>query len=70
MVSEKFVAALASQTAAFAALASGKGITTATARALAPVKRTVRANHRRLSRAKRVDGVAARVRRLTNGTKL
>jgi hypothetical protein len=51
MVSEKIVAAAAAQAAAAAAMASGKGIEAATAAALAPVKRAVRANHRRLSRA-------------------
>ena len=67
MVSEKLVAALAAQTAAFTALSSGKGVSTATARALAPVKQTVRANHRRLSRARRVDSLRRRVRRLISG---
>jgi hypothetical protein len=69
MISEKLVAGVAAQTAAFSALASGKGIGTATARALAPVNRTVRANHRRLSRAKRIDGVVAGVRRLATVSK-
>jgi hypothetical protein len=63
MVSEKFAAAAASQAAA-AALAGGKGIETATTLALAPVKRAVRANYRRLSRAKRFDDVISHMRRL------
>jgi hypothetical protein len=64
MVSEKFTAARA---AGAAALAAGKGIDTAAALALAPVMRTVRANHRRLSRAKRIDGVILRLRGLLPG---
>src|SRR5215831_3059370 len=52
MVSEKIAAGAAAQAAAAKALASGKGIGIAAAVALAPVKRAVRANHRRLSRAK------------------
>jgi hypothetical protein len=62
MVSEKIAAA--AQAAAAAALAGGKGIEAATAAALAPVKRAVRANHRRLPRAKRIDDVVSRLRRL------
>jgi hypothetical protein len=49
MVTEKFVAAAAAQSAGIIALASGKDIEAAAQLALAPVKRTVRANHRRLS---------------------
>jgi hypothetical protein len=61
MVSEKFTAAAAARAAGAAALAAGKGID------LAPVMRTVRANHRRLSRAKRIDGVILRLRGLLPG---
>ena len=64
MVSEKIAAAAVAQAAAAAALASGKGIEAATTAALAPVKRAVRANHRRLSRAKYIDGVVLGLRRL------
>jgi hypothetical protein len=64
MVSEKIAAATAAQAAAAAALARGKGVEAATTAALAPVKRAVRANHRRLSRAKRIDGVISGLRRL------
>jgi hypothetical protein len=64
MVSEKIAAAAAAQAAAAAALAAGKGIETAATVALAPVKRAVRANHRRLSRAKRIDGMMFNLRRL------
>ena len=35
--------------------------------ALVPVKRAVRANRRRLSRAKRVDAVVSHLRRLVKG---
>jgi 5-carboxymethyl-2-hydroxymuconate isomerase len=52
MVSEKIAAVTAAQIAAATALASGKGIEAAASAALAPVKRAVRANHRRLSRPK------------------
>jgi hypothetical protein len=65
MVSEKFAATAAAHAAAAAALAGGKGIETAATVALAPVKRAVRANHRRLSRAKRIDGVLSQLRRLS-----
>jgi hypothetical protein len=68
MVSEKIAAAAAAQAAAAAALAAGKGIETAATVALAPVKRAVRANHRRLSRAKRIDTVMSRLRRLLSGS--
>jgi hypothetical protein len=64
MVSEKIAAGAAAQAAAAKALASGKGIGIAAAVALAPVKRAVRANHRRLSRAKRIDSALAHLRRL------
>jgi hypothetical protein len=64
MVSEKVAASAAAQAAAAAALVSGKGLETAATAALAPVKQAVRANHRRLSRAKRIDGVISNMRRL------
>jgi hypothetical protein len=48
MVTEKAEAAVAAQTAGAVALAQGKGVKTAAKRAMAPVKRRVRANHRRL----------------------
>jgi len=64
MASEKFAAAAAARAAGAAALAAGKGIDTALALALAPVMRTVRANHRRLSQAERIDGVILGMRRL------
>jgi hypothetical protein len=67
MVSEKVAAAAAAQAAAAAALVGGKGLETAATAALAPVKRAVRANHRRLSRAKRIDGVFWNMRRLLRG---
>jgi len=67
MVSEKFTAAAAARAAGAAALAADKGIDTAAALALAPVMRKVRANHRRLSRAKRIDGVILRLRGLLPG---
>jgi hypothetical protein len=67
MVTEKIAAAGAAQTAASAALAGGKGIEAAAAAALVPVKRAVRANHRRLTRASWVDGVRLRLSRLLLG---
>jgi len=67
MVAEKIAAATAAQRAAAAALAAGKGIETVATVALAPVKRAVRANHRRLSRAERIDHVILRLRRLLRG---
>ena len=48
MVTEKVEAAVAGQTAGAFALAQGQGIKRAAKRAIAPVKRRVRANHRRL----------------------
>jgi hypothetical protein len=63
MVYEKFAAAAVARVAAVAALSSGKGIATAVALALSPVQRAVRANHRRLSRAKRFDDMMFRLRR-------
>ncbi len=50
MVSEKFVAAAAAQSAGAIALASGKSLEDAAALAMVPVRSWVRANHRRLSR--------------------
>jgi hypothetical protein len=67
MVSEKFAAAIAAQAAAVAALTSGKRIDIATQRALAPVKRTVRANYRRLSRAQRFNDLRLNLLRLFLG---
>jgi hypothetical protein len=64
MVSEKIAAGAAAQAAAAKALTSGKGIGTAATVALAPVKRAVRANHRRLSQVKKVDSALAHLRRL------
>jgi hypothetical protein len=49
MMTEKFVAAVAGQSAGAIALASGKSMEAAAELALAPVRRRVRANHRRLS---------------------
>jgi hypothetical protein len=48
MVTEKVKAVADAQTAGAVALAQGKSITTATERAMVPIKRSVRANHRRL----------------------
>jgi hypothetical protein len=48
MVTEKIKAVAEAQTAGAVALAQGKSITTATKRAMAPIKRRVRANYRRL----------------------
>ena len=48
MVTEKIKAAADAHTAGAIALAKGKSIRTATKRAMAPVKRRVRANRRRL----------------------
>jgi hypothetical protein len=62
MVSEKFAAAAAARKVAAAALAKGKGIDTAAMLALVPVRRTVRANHRRLLRAERFRVLRTRVR--------
>jgi hypothetical protein len=64
MVSEKFAAAVAAQTAAAEALVGGKGLDAAARLALAPVRVAVRANHRRLSRAKRFDEMRLALRRL------
>jgi hypothetical protein len=50
MVTEKFVAVAAGQSAGAIALASGKSMDAAAELALAPVRRRVRANHRRLLR--------------------
>lgn len=67
MVSEKVSAAVSAQTAAATALVRGKGLGAAATAALAPVKRAVRANYRRLSRAKRIDRVISNIRRLMRG---
>ena len=50
MVQEKVEAAVAAQTAGTLALAKGKGVAAATKAAMAPVKKRVRANRKRLSR--------------------
>jgi hypothetical protein len=50
MVTEKFTAAAAAQSAGAIALARGSSFEAATGLALVPVRRSVRANHRRLSR--------------------
>jgi hypothetical protein len=65
MVSEKVAAASAAQAGAAGALASGKGIGAATQAAIAPVKRTVRANRRRLTISRWIDSGMARLRKLT-----
>ena len=67
MVSEKFAAAAAAQSAALSALAAGKGVDAAARLALAPVQRAVRANQRRLSRDKRFDEDRLVVRRAVGG---
>ena len=51
MVMEKFVAASAALAVATKALASGKSMEAAAKLALAPIRRRVRTNYRRLSRA-------------------
>ena len=68
MVSEKVAAAAAAQSAAAAALARGKSIEAAAKLALQPVERAVRANHRRLSRARRLEAMVLPVRRLAKRT--
>lgn len=67
MVSEKISAAVVAQSGAAAALVRGKGLGRAATAALAPVKRAVRANRRRLSRANRIDRVVSNIRRLWRG---
>jgi hypothetical protein len=52
MVTEKVKAMADAQTAGAVALAQGKSLRTATKRAMTPIKRSVRANHRRLTRKK------------------
>jgi hypothetical protein len=66
MVSEKFAAAAAARKVAAAALAKGKGIDAAAMLALVPVRRTVRANHRRLLWAERFWAMRLRLRRLAS----
>jgi hypothetical protein len=66
MVSEKFAAAAAARTAAAGALARGMGIDRAASLALAPVRRAVRANHRRLLLAERFRGMRLRLRHLAS----
>jgi hypothetical protein len=69
MVSEKIAAAAAAQTAAISALARGKSIDAAAQLALVPVERTVRANRRRLLRARRIDALVRPWRRLAARTR-
>ena len=64
MVSEKFAAAIAARKVAAAALAKGKGIDTAASLALGPVRRAVRANHRRLFWGQRFRGIVVLLRSL------
>jgi hypothetical protein len=52
MVTEKVKALADTQTAGAIALAQGKSVKAATKRAMSPIKRTVRANHRRLTKKK------------------
>jgi hypothetical protein len=52
MVTEKVKALADAQTAGAVALAQGKSVKVATKRAMSPVKRSVRANHRRLTKKK------------------
>jgi hypothetical protein len=52
MVVEKFAALVLAQAAASAALATGASLAVAGARAAAPIRRSVRANRRRLSRSR------------------
>jgi hypothetical protein len=68
MVTEKVSAAIAAQTAAATALARGKTMEAAAGLALVPVKRTVRANRRRLSRAQSVENMMLPLRRLARQT--
>ena len=68
MVSEKFAAAAAARKVAAVALAKGKGIDTAASLALGPVKRAVRANHRRLLWAERFRGIVVPLRSLARRT--
>jgi hypothetical protein len=70
MVSEKFSAAAAARTAAAAALAKGMGIDTVASLALAPVRRAVRANHRRLLWAEWFREIRLRLRHLASRTGL
>jgi hypothetical protein len=52
MVTEKVKALAEAQTAGAVALTQGKSIKTASKRAMTPIKRSVRANHRRLTKKK------------------
>jgi hypothetical protein len=67
MVSEKVSDVALAQAAAVGALVHGKGFGTVATAALAPVKRAVRANRRRLSRAKRIHSAVSNMRRLLRG---
>jgi hypothetical protein len=68
MVTEKVSAAIEAQAAAAAALTRGKNMEAAAALALVPVRRTVRANRRRLSRAQHVENMMLPLRRLARQT--
>jgi hypothetical protein len=68
MVTEKVSAAIEAQTAAAFALARGKNMEAAVGLALVPIRRTVRANSRRLSRAQRIENVMLPLRRLARQT--
>jgi hypothetical protein len=52
MVTEKVNALAEAQTAGAVALAQGKSVKAATKRVMTPIKRSVRANHRRLTKKK------------------
>jgi hypothetical protein len=52
MVTEKVKALAEAQTAGAVALARGKSVKAASKRAMSPIKRRVRANHRRLTKKK------------------
>jgi hypothetical protein len=52
MVTEKVNALAKAQSAGAVALAQGKSVKAATKRAMTPIKRSVRANHRRLTKKK------------------
>jgi hypothetical protein len=52
MVTEQVKAIADAQTAGAVALVQGKSLKTATKRAMTPIKRSVRANHRRLTKKK------------------
>jgi hypothetical protein len=64
MVSEKVAAVSIGQKDATTTLVSGKGIGAATQAAIEPIKRTVRANRRRLTVSRWIDGGVNRLRKL------